>query len=293
MVTVNLVVICDHIKLLQYYYYIPHAVHYIPVTYNWKFVSLNYFHLLCPTHPTTKIIFSSYFFLVTLGFRCCLRLSLVAVRGLLIVVASLVVEQGLYNGLSCSGAYTQFLFCMWNLPGPGIKPVCPTLAGGVLSTVRTMEVPKIISQCHVISNSSNQFPDHFKEILCIFFLNQGSRKVSLLIWYFKVCIPAGGAWQPTPVFLLGESSWTEEPGGLQFIGWKRVRHNWSDIACIQASLLIGQFLFFFFLSPFIDFLLEKLGHLFCTIFWKLCFCWFYLYVVIFFYSSYPLSLVYL
>ena len=26
------------------------------------------------------------------------------------------------------------------------------------------------------------------------------------------------AWQPTPVFLPGESPWTEKPGGLQFIG---------------------------------------------------------------------------
>ena len=30
------------------------------------------------------------------------------------------------------------------------------------------------------------------------------------------------AWQFTPVFLPGESSWTEEPGGLQFIGSQRV-----------------------------------------------------------------------
>ena len=26
--------------------------------------------------------------------------------------------------------------------------------------------------------------------------------------------PGGRAWQPTPVFLPGESPWTEEPGGL-------------------------------------------------------------------------------
>ena len=26
------------------------------------------------------------------------------------------------------------------------------------------------------------------------------------------------AWQPTPVFLSGESPWTEEPGGLQSMG---------------------------------------------------------------------------
>ena len=33
------------------------------------------------------------------------------------------------------------------------------------------------------------------------------------------------AWQPTPVFLPGESPWTEEPGGLQSMGSQRVRHD--------------------------------------------------------------------
>ena len=28
--------------------------------------------------------------------------------------------------------------------------------------------------------------------------------------------------------------WTEEPGGLQFMGSQRVRHNWSDLACMHA-----------------------------------------------------------
>ena len=31
--------------------------------------------------------------------------------------------------------------------------------------------------------------------------------------------------QPTPVFLPGESPWTEEPGGLQSMGSQRVRHD--------------------------------------------------------------------
>ena len=35
--------------------------------------------------------------------------------------------------------------------------------------------------------------------------------------------PGGG--QPTPVFLPGESPWTEEPGRLQSIRSQRVRHN--------------------------------------------------------------------
>ena len=32
-------------------------------------------------------------------------------------------------------------------------------------------------------------------------------------------------WQPTPVFLPGESPWTEEPGGLWSMGSQRVRHE--------------------------------------------------------------------
>ena len=34
--------------------------------------------------------------------------------------------------------------------------------------------------------------------------------------------PLEEAWQPTPVFLPGESPWTEEPGELQSMGWQRV-----------------------------------------------------------------------
>ena len=34
------------------------------------------------------------------------------------------------------------------------------------------------------------------------------------------------AWQPTPVFLPGESPWTEEHGGLQSTALQRVRHTW-------------------------------------------------------------------
>jgi len=38
-------------------------------------------------------------------------------------------------------------------------------------------------------------------------------------------IPWRRAWQPTPVFLPGESLWTEEPGGLQSMGSQRVGHG--------------------------------------------------------------------
>ena len=37
-------------------------------------------------------------------------------------------------------------------------------------------------------------------------------------------------WQPTPVFLPGESQGWGEPGGLPSLGSHRVRHDWSDLA---------------------------------------------------------------
>ena len=38
-------------------------------------------------------------------------------------------------------------------------------------------------------------------------------------------IPWRRAWQPTPVFVPGESPWTEEPGRLQPMGSQRAGHN--------------------------------------------------------------------
>ena len=49
---------------------------------------------------------------------------------LLTVMASLVVELGLR---SC-GMWAQLPYGMWDLPGPGVKPVFPALQGGFLTT---------------------------------------------------------------------------------------------------------------------------------------------------------------
>ena len=38
--------------------------------------------------------------------------------------------------------------------------------------------------------------------------------------------PGGGAWQPPPVFLPGESPWTEEPGGLR--PWGRTELDMTE-----------------------------------------------------------------
>ena len=46
-------------------------------------------------------------------------------------------------------------------------------------------------------------------------------------------------WQPTPVFLPGESQGCLEPGGLPSMGSHRVRHDWSDLAAA-----LGKYDFF-------------------------------------------------
>ena len=55
---------------------------------------------------------------------------------------------------------------------------------------------------------------------------------STLVFLASARIPLGSlfdvrAWWPTPVCLPGESPGTEEPGGLQFMGLRRVRHEWA------------------------------------------------------------------
>ena len=42
-------------------------------------------------------------------------------------------------------------------------------------------------------------------------------------------------WQPTPVFLPGESQGWGKPGGLPSMGSNRVRDNWNDLAAAAAA----------------------------------------------------------
>ena len=44
-------------------------------------------------------------------------------------------------------------------------------------------------------------------------------------------------WQPTLVFLPGESQGQGEPGGLPSMGLHRVRHDWSDLAAAASAYL--------------------------------------------------------
>ena len=73
-------------------------------------------------------------------------------------------------------------------------------------------------------------------------------------------------WQPTPVFLPGESQ-GREPGGLPSMGSHRVGHDWSDLAAAAAAVLLFLYLplfhyyiFFHFFLPSFVFLNPFLFH---------------------------------
>ena len=86
-----------------------------------------------------------YLFLAAFGLRCCARaFSSCGERGLLCGArASVVVARGLSScssralehRLSSCGARAELLCGMWDLPGPGLEPVSPALAGGFSTTV--------------------------------------------------------------------------------------------------------------------------------------------------------------
>ena len=51
-------------------------------------------------------------------------------------------------------------------------------------------------------------------------------------------IPWRRAWQPTPIFLPGESPWTEEPGGLQSMGLTKIQlSNCTSFPLLNCNIL--------------------------------------------------------
>ena len=93
--------------------------------------------------------------MAVLGLHCCARaffscsewvLLFTEVQGLLIAVASLAEEHRLHAcrlqmlqhiGFRSGGIQAELLQGIWALPGSGIEPVPPTLAGGFLSIMST------------------------------------------------------------------------------------------------------------------------------------------------------------
>ena len=91
-----------------------------------------------------------------MGLRFCARASsscgqrgplFIAVRGPLTLAASLVAEHRLQTRrLSSCRSRAQLLRGMWDLPGPGLEPVSPALAGR-FSTTAPPGKPWIFNRC--------------------------------------------------------------------------------------------------------------------------------------------------
>ena len=94
--------------------------------------------------PPNKFFFFFFLFMAVLGPRFCARAFpscgkrgplFIAMRRPLTIVASLVAEHRLQTcRLSNCGSRAQSLGGMWDLPRPGLEPVCPALAGRFSTT---------------------------------------------------------------------------------------------------------------------------------------------------------------
>ena len=78
-------------------------------------------------------------------------------------------------------------------------------------------------------------------------------------------IPWRRAWQPPPIFLPGESQWTEEAGRLESIGLQRVRHDWSNLVHMHTSVLLDNCHDEIYWDP-------NSRTCECELLWKFCLC---------------------
>ena len=102
--------------------------------------------------------------MAVLGLRFCARAFsscskrgplFIAVRGPLTVAGSLVAEHRLQTRrVSNCGSRAQLLRDMWDLPGPGLEPVSPALAGRFSTTAPPGKPPLTLSeQVYFLSTS--------------------------------------------------------------------------------------------------------------------------------------------
>ena len=132
----------------------------------------------------------------------------------------------------------------------------------------------IVSFSFLLIAFTNGYHIMIYNILGIYFLNRASLVARMVKnphecgrpgfdpWDGK--IPWRRAWQPTPVFLPGESPRTEKPGGLQSIGLQRVRHDWVTKHIYWINSLITSLKFLF---------LQLSSFFFGTTIFIYCFSW--------------------
>ena len=114
---------------------------------------------------------------------------------------------------------THFSFLAWIIPGTGEPGGLPSMGSQSQTRLKWLSSSS--------SRNTKGFPGGTsgKEPTCQCKRHKGHR---FNPWDGKISWRR--SWQPTPVFLPGESPRTEEPGRLQATGSQGVRHDWSNLA---------------------------------------------------------------
>ena len=136
-------------------------------------------------------------------------------------------RQEYWSGLPCAP--------LGDLPDPGTEPRSPALQANS-SPFQPPKKPKntIVGGLSLFQGIFPSQETNWGLLHCRWILYQlrywGSlsciyscRRQGFSPWLGK--IPWRRVWQPTPVFLSGQSPWTEEPGGLQSTGSHRAGHD--------------------------------------------------------------------
>ena len=144
---------------------------------------------------------------------------------------------------------------MWNLPSPGMQPVCLAWAGEILTTgpprksliflIIFVKTPLLNKVTYIGSTEKAMAPHSSTLAWKIPWVEEpgglqsmGSLRVrhdwvtSLSLFTF---MHWRRKWQPTPVFLPGESQGRGSLGGLPSMGSHRVGPDWSDLAAVAAA----------------------------------------------------------
>ena len=147
------------------------------------------------------------------------QLSLHSARSVLLL------EADIYTMRACSVVLLVTLcdpidcslpaLCLWKFPGKNTGVGCHFLLQGIFPTqgLNLSPVSPTSTGRFFTTEPPGKPPDIYRAV-----------RPGFNPWVGKN--PWRRAWQPTPIFLPGESPWTEESSRLQSMGSQRVRHSW-------------------------------------------------------------------
>ena len=126
-------------------------------------------------------------------------------------------SRALEHRLSSCGARAQLLRGMWDLPGPGLEPVSPALAGRLLTTVPPGKPDPVFFYPFLFNASPVNLRQH---VITLYHLKITSWGTSLVVQWLRIRLPMQRTWVQSLVW--------EDP--TCHGATKPVRHNcWAHV----------------------------------------------------------------